>query len=136
MDEPSIGLHQRDNTKLIDTLRHLRELGNTIIVVEHDEETMAAADWIIDIGPGAGEHGGHIVAQGTPDEIMANPDSVTGRYLSAGTKLTSPPSAARPTANLWKSSGRAATTCKMSASKFLSAASSASPASRVRAKAR
>ena len=90
LDEPSIGLHQRDNTKLIDTLMHLRGLGNTIIVVEHDEETMAAADWIVDIGPGAGEHGGQIIAQGTPDEIMANPESVTGRFLSGRDKIDVP----------------------------------------------
>jgi len=90
LDEPSIGLHQRDNTKLIDTLFHLRGLGNTIIVVEHDEETMAAADWIIDIGPGAGEHGGHIVSQGTPSQIMADPLSVTGRFLSGVDKIEIP----------------------------------------------
>jgi len=90
LDEPSIGLHQRDNTKLIDTLFHLRGLGNTIIVVEHDEETMAAADWIIDIGPGAGEHGGYIVSQGTPAQIMADPKSVTGRYLSGVDKIAIP----------------------------------------------
>ena len=90
LDEPSIGLHQRDNTKLIDTLMHLRGLGNTIIVVEHDEETMAAADWIVDIGPGAGEHGGQIIAQGTPEEVMANPDSVTGRFLSGRDKIDVP----------------------------------------------
>ncbi len=90
LDEPSIGLHQRDNTKLIDTLFHLRGLGNTIIVVEHDEETMAAADWIIDIGPGAGEHGGYIVSQGTPAQIMADPKSVTGRYLSGVDKIDIP----------------------------------------------
>ena len=90
LDEPSIGLHQRDNTKLIDTLFHLRGLGNTIIVVEHDEETMAAADWIIDIGPGAGEHGGYIVSQGTPAQIMADPKSVTGRYLSGRDKIDIP----------------------------------------------
>jgi excinuclease ABC subunit A len=90
LDEPSIGLHQRDNSKLIDTLMHLRGLGNTIIVVEHDEETMAAADWIVDIGPGAGEHGGQIIAQGTPGEIMANPASVTGRFLSGRDKIDIP----------------------------------------------
>ena len=90
LDEPSIGLHQRDNSKLIDTLFHLRGLGNTIIVVEHDEETMAAADWIIDIGPGAGEHGGHIVSQGTPAQIMADPKSVTGRFLSGRDKIAIP----------------------------------------------
>ena len=91
LDEPSIGLHQRDNTKLIETLMRLRGLGNTIIVVEHDEETMAAADWIVDIGPGAGEHGGQVVAQGTPEEIMANPDSITGRFLSGREKIDVPP---------------------------------------------
>ena len=96
LDEPSIGLHQRDNTKLIDTLFHLRGLGNTIIVVEHDEETMAAADWIIDIGPGAGEHGGHVIAQGTPAEIMANPKSVTGGFLSGRDKIAIPEERRQP----------------------------------------
>ena len=97
LDEPSIGLHQRDNTKLIETLMHLRGLGNTIIVVEHDEETMAAADWIVDIGPGAGEHGGQVIAQGTPDEVMANPDSVTGRFLSGRDKIDVPTERRPPT---------------------------------------
>jgi len=82
LDEPSIGLHQRDNAKLIATLKGLRDLGNTLIVVEHDEETMLAADYIVDIGPGAGAHGGHVVAEGTPAEIMANEKSITGLYLS------------------------------------------------------
>ena len=82
LDEPSIGLHQRDNGKLLETLKHLRNLGNTLIVVEHDEETMYAADEIIDIGPGAGEHGGQVVAQGTAEEIKLAEDSVTGQYLS------------------------------------------------------
>ena len=82
LDEPSIGLHQRDNSKLIATLKRLRDLGNTVIVVEHDEETMEAADWIIDIGPGAGIHGGQVVAAGTPAQVMANPASITGAYLS------------------------------------------------------
>ncbi|WP_442602666.1 excinuclease ABC subunit UvrA [Paenibacillus sp. KN14-4R] len=82
LDEPSIGLHQRDNARLIQTLEHMRDLGNTLIVVEHDEDTMMAADYIIDIGPGAGIHGGHVVAQGTPSEVMENPDSLTGLYLS------------------------------------------------------
>lgn len=82
LDEPSIGLHQRDNGKLLETLKHLRDLGNTLIVVEHDEETMYAADQIIDIGPGAGEHGGEVVAQGTVEEIKQVPASVTGTYLS------------------------------------------------------
>ena len=82
LDEPSIGLHQRDNDKLLNTLRNLRDLGNTLIVVEHDEDTMFAADCIVDIGPGAGEHGGKVVAVGNAQEIMACPDSVTGQYLS------------------------------------------------------
>lgn len=82
LDEPSIGLHQRDNDKLLKTLLHLRDLGNSVLVVEHDEDTMRAADCIVDIGPRAGEHGGQIVAVGTAEEIMANPDSITGAYLS------------------------------------------------------
>ncbi len=82
LDEPSIGLHQRDNRRLLNSLKGLRDLGNTLIVVEHDEETMLDADWIVDVGPGAGIHGGEIVAEGTPDEIMANPNSLTGQYLS------------------------------------------------------
>jgi excinuclease ABC subunit A len=86
LDEPSIGLHQRDNTRLISTLKNLRDLGNTVIVVEHDEETMLEADHIIDVGPGAGVHGGRILAEGTPEEIMRNPNSITGQYLN-GTKF-------------------------------------------------
>ena len=82
LDEPSIGLHQRDNQKLIETLKHLRDIGNTLIVVEHDEETMLSADYLIDIGPGAGEHGGKVVAIGTPQDIIESPDSITGKYLS------------------------------------------------------
>ena len=82
LDEPSIGLHQRDNDKLLETLRHLRDIGNTLIVVEHDEDTMRAADYIIDVGPGAGIHGGEIIAAGTPEEVMANSASLTGQYLS------------------------------------------------------
>ena len=82
LDEPSIGLHQRDNRRLLDTLKRLRDLGNTVLVVEHDEETIRAADFVVDLGPGAGELGGHLVGIGTPDEIMANPESLTGRYLS------------------------------------------------------
>ena len=90
LDEPSIGLHQRDNDKLIQTLCHLKDLGNTLIVVEHDEDTMYAADYIVDIGPGAGKQGGEIVAQGTVQEIMENPDSVTGAYLSRRIKIEVP----------------------------------------------
>ena len=94
LDEPSIGLHQRDNDKLLRTLKNLRDLWNTVIVVEHDEDTMLAADYIVDIGPGAGSHGGQVVAQGTAAEIMANPDSITGQYLS-GTKSIPVPSERR-----------------------------------------
>jgi len=82
LDEPSIGLHQRDNARLIRTLERLRDIGNTLIVVEHDEDTMRAADWIVDIGPGAGQHGGHVVAEGTIDDIAATPESITGQFLS------------------------------------------------------
>lgn len=97
LDEPSIGLHQRDNAKLLDTLKHLRDLGNTLIVVEHDEETMLAADYIVDIGPGAGIHGGYVVAQGTPQDIMACEHSITGQYLS-GKKTIPVPKKTRPLA--------------------------------------
>ena len=90
LDEPSIGLHQRDNDKLLDTLRRLRDLGNTLIVVEHDEDTQRQADYLIDIGPGAGALGGHVVAAGTPEEVMANPDSLTGQYLSGKKKIEVP----------------------------------------------
>ena len=82
LDEPSIGLHQRDNARLIETLKRLRDIGNTLIVVEHDEETIMSADHVVDIGPGAGEHGGRVIAEGTPMEIMENPESITGQYLS------------------------------------------------------
>ena len=90
LDEPSIGLHQRDNDKLLATLRNLRDLGNTLLVVEHDEDTMRAADYLIDIGPGAGVHGGQVVAAGTPEEVMANPNSLTGQYLSGKKKIPVP----------------------------------------------
>ena len=91
LDEPSIGLHQRDNDKLLATLKHLRDLGNTLIVVEHDEDTMRAADYIVDIGPGAGVHGGEVVAAGTVEEIMAEPRSLTGQYLSGAKTIPVPP---------------------------------------------
>src|SRR5439155_5661174 len=81
LDEPSIGLHPRDNTRLLATLRRLRDIGNTLIVVEHDEETIRSADWIVDLGPGAGVHGGEVVAQGTLPKILASPKSLTGAYL-------------------------------------------------------
>lgn len=90
LDEPSIGLHQRDNDKLIATLKHLRDLKNTVLVVEHDEDTMLASDYIVDIGPGAGNNGGRLVAAGTPEEIMANPDSLTGQYLAGKLKIETP----------------------------------------------
>ncbi len=97
LDEPSIGLHQRDNDKLLNTLNNLKNLGNTLIVVEHDEDTMLAADHIVDIGPGAGEHGGKLVAQGTAKDIMKNPDSVTGAYLSGRIKIPVPETRRTPT---------------------------------------
>ncbi|MEE1313192.1 MAG: excinuclease ABC subunit UvrA [Lachnospiraceae bacterium] len=97
LDEPSIGLHQRDNDKLIKTLKNLKDLGNTLIVVEHDEDTMLAADHIVDIGPGAGEHGGEVVAQGTPEEIMKAPNSITGAYLSGKIKIPVPAERKKPT---------------------------------------
>ena len=96
LDEPSIGLHQRDNDKLLATLKNLRDLGNTLIVVEHDEDTMREADYIVDIGPGAGEHGGHLVAQGTAEEIMKNPDSITGAYLSGRIQIPVPEKRRKP----------------------------------------
>ena len=96
LDEPSIGLHQRDNDKLLATLKHLRDLGNSLIVVEHDEDTMLAADYIVDIGPGAGEHGGQVVAVGNAQEIMKNPNSVTGAYLSGKIKIPVPTERKKP----------------------------------------
>ncbi len=97
LDEPSIGLHQRDNDKLLNTLIHLRDLGNTLIVVEHDEDTMRAADYIVDIGPGAGEHGGEVVAVGTAEQIMKNKKSITGAYLSGRIKIPVPKERRKPT---------------------------------------
>ena len=92
LDEPSIGLHQRDNARLLDTLKHLRDLGNTVIVVEHDEDAILNADYVVDIGPAAGVHGGKVIAEGTPAEIMANPNSITGRYLSGDLEIAMPES--------------------------------------------
>lgn len=97
LDEPSIGLHQRDNDKLLTTLKNLRDLGNTLIVVEHDEDTMRAADYIVDVGPGAGSHGGQIVASGTVEEIMNTPESITGQYLSGAKKIPVPETRRKPT---------------------------------------
>ena len=100
LDEPSIGLHQRDNHRLIETLVRLRDLGNTLIVVEHDEDTIRTADWVVDIGPGAGEHGGQIVVSGTVSELVANPESITGQYLS-GSRGIDVPAVRRPQERGW-----------------------------------
>ncbi len=100
LDEPSIGLHQRDNDKLLRTLKYLRDLGNTLIVVEHDEDTMREADWVVDIGPGAGEHGGYLVAEGTAEDIMKVPESITGQYLSGKMKIPVPAERKKPTGYL------------------------------------
>jgi excinuclease ABC subunit A len=97
LDEPSIGLHQRDNQKLLDTLLRLRDLGNTLIVVEHDEDTIRAADWVVDIGPGAGEHGGHVVVSGTVDELINNEESLTGAYISGRREIAVPKTRRKPT---------------------------------------
>ncbi len=103
LDEPSIGLHQRDNIKLLSTLKHLRDIGNTLLIVEHDQETMEASDWIVDIGPGAGHLGGEIVAQGTPEQIRHNPASLTGRFLSGRETIAVPKTRRTPQAmgNMW-----------------------------------
>jgi len=110
LDEPSIGLHQRDNIRLLETLSHLRDIGNTLIVIEHDRETMAASDWIVDIGPGAGLLGGQIVACGSPRDIRANRASLTGRYLSGKERIDVPPNRVTPrqTGNRWVTIARAA----------------------------
>jgi excinuclease ABC subunit A len=97
LDEPSIGLHQRDNQKLLDTLLRLRDLGNTLIVVEHDEDTIRSSDWVVDIGPGAGEHGGHVVVSGTVEDLVNSPDSVTGAYLSGRKQIAVPKQRRKPT---------------------------------------
>ena len=94
LDEPSIGLHPRDNTRLLNTLKGLRDLGNTVLVVEHDEETIRTADWMLDLGPGAGEHGGEVVAEGTVEAILASPKSLTGAYLSGRQQVPIPEEAA------------------------------------------
>ncbi len=90
LDEPSIGLHQRDNDKLIGTLERLRDLGNTVLVVEHDEQMMRIADWLVDMGPGAGEHGGHVVAEGTAAKVQRNKKSVTGQFLAGAREIAVP----------------------------------------------
>ncbi|MEK7877797.1 MAG: excinuclease ABC subunit UvrA, partial [Pseudomonadota bacterium] len=96
LDEPSIGLHHRDNNRLLDTLKHLRDLGNTVIVVEHDEEAILAADHVVDMGPGAGEHGGRVVAEGTPADVMASDASLTGKYLSGRLRIALPKKRRKP----------------------------------------
>ena len=100
LDEPSIGLHQRDNDRLIATLKKLRDLGNTLIVVEHDEDTMREADYIVDIGPGAGKNGGHVVACGTAEDLMKVPESITGAYLSGKKQIPVPAKRRKPTGYL------------------------------------
>ena len=112
LDEPSIGLHQRDNDMLLDTMKHLRDLGNTLLVVEHDEDTMRAADYIVDIGPGAGVHGGEVVAAGTAEEVMNTPGSITGDYLSGRKRIPGPHRApAKGSGNFLTIRGAAETTC-------------------------
>ena len=91
LDEPSIGLHQRDNDRLIATLERLRDLGNTVLVVEHDEQMMRMADWLVDMGPGAGEHGGHVVAEGPAEAVMRTPGSITGQFLAGERRIAVPP---------------------------------------------
>ncbi len=103
LDEPSIGLHQRDNARLLDALRRLRDLGNTVLVVEHDEDAIRTADYVLDIGPGAGVHGGHVVAAGSPDEVMSHPDSLTGQYLRGQRKIDVPAERHRPARDRWLS---------------------------------
>ena len=111
LDEPSIGLHQRDNDRLIGTLERLRDLGNTVLVVEHDEQMMRAADWLVDMGPGAGEHGGHVVAEGTADGGRCGTRrSVTGQFLSGSAQIAVPRAARRRPRRRSASSGRASTT--------------------------
>ena len=119
LDEPSIGLHQRDNHRLIETLTRLRDLGNTLIVVEHDEDTIATADWVVDIGPGAGEHGGEVVHRARSEDLLAHPTSMTGKYLSGRLEIQTPPCVAprrRDARSRW--SARASTTCGMSPCPF------------------
>ena len=137
LDEPSIGLHQRDNQRLIDALRNLQQQGNTVLVVEHDEAMMRSADRLVDIGPGAGLHGGRIVAQGTPAEVAADPLSITGRYLSGGCRFRCPPRGGdwpRRVRFPWRASRPTTSRTSICGSRW--APWSASPASAGRAKAR
>ena len=130
LDEPSIGLHQRDNTRLIETLVRLRDMGNTLIVVEHDEDTIKIADWIVDIGPGAGEHGGEVVVSGSLDELMASERSLTGHTCPVARRSRSRRSgASRPRAASWWSRAPASTTSRASTSRSRSACWSPSPVS-------
>ena len=132
LDEPTIGLHQRDNALLIDTLKHLRDIGNTLIVVEHDEQTLRTADYIVDLGPGAGVHGGHVVAAGTLEEVCANPRSLTGQYLSGALTIERRRQrAGRATGSPSSLRGARSTTSRASTSPFPSARSSPSRESRV-----
>ena len=110
LDEPSIGLHARDNGRLLSTLETLRDLGNTVLVVEHDEETIRRADYVVDLGPGAGNAGGYLVAAGTPEEIAANPASLTGQYLSGQMKIPVPRDAPQPEREIHYDSRRARAT--------------------------
>ena len=110
LDEPSIGLHQRDNAKLIGTLERLRDLGNTVIVVEHDEGTMRSADHIVDLGPGAGEHGGHVVAEGPPEAVISEPASLTGQYLTGERSIEVPDERRKPARRAASSGAPASTT--------------------------
>ncbi len=112
LDEPSIGLHQRDNNRLIETLKQLRDRGNTVLVVEHDEDTIRAADYVIDMGPGAGELGGHVVAAGTPEEIVENPDSITGAYLTGMKQIRLPEARRKPGRGKIKITGASANNLK------------------------
>ena len=109
LDEPSIGLHQRDNDKLIGTLERLRDLGNTVLVVEHDEQMMRSADWLVDMGPGAGEHGGYVVAEGPAAKVEKNPKSITGQFLSRKRTIPIPKRRTDDLGSLPASSGHAST---------------------------
>ncbi len=131
LDEPSIGLHQRDNSKLLDSLKGLRDMGNTVLVVEHDEDAIRTADHVIDMGPGAGVHGGHIIAEGTPADIMANKKSLTGKYLNGMENIPVPARRRKAVHNRWLQGGRAraATISNRSPPRFRSARLPASPAS-------
>ncbi len=118
LDEPSIGLHQRDNDRLISALKNMRDLGNTLIVVEHDEDTMMAADYLIDIGPGAGIHGGRVISAGTPEEVMNDADSLTGRYLSGAQFIPMPPERRKPDGRFIEIKGASENNLKKANAKF------------------